>query len=283
MDTINSIAAYTVTQAESVFKYKKEPQVQNINETGKIQQSQTDEVILSQEALSAYNSDYSEITLSEKSRTLLKIRGLSENEITRYSEILKQSEEAGDSKTFLKSLSADDRSLLKKAASYGVKLTDNHIDSISEEGAQNLIVQPDHSHSVDLNNDGVVEVGAAKMLVFPPPNSPQEVKDAWEEISQDMSGEEQMSFTSTFLALNLQANVKMDSGGNVIGFYEPGDEGYVNIYATEKEGWNSLLNKAGDYLEFQKKYAKDSGNMENIEWRQEKLTEFLDALEKSKS
>ncbi len=280
MDITNSIAAYTVNQAEAVFKYKKELQVQSvINESDQNQQSQTDEVILSREALSAYNSDYSEITLSEKSRTLLKIRGLSEDEITRYSEILKESEEAGKSKTFLKSLSADDRSLLKKAASYGIKLTDSHVDSISEEGARNLLVQPDHSHSVDLNNDGVVEVGAGKTLVFPPPNAPQDVKDAWDEISRDMSLEEQLSFTSVFLGLNIQANVKMDSERNVTGFYEPGDEGYVNIYPTDGEGWNSLLNKAGDYLEFQKKYASGSADLERIEWTQEKLTEFIGALE----
>ena len=87
-----------------------------------------------------------------------------------------------------------------------------------------------------------------------------------------------MDFTSTFLALNLQANVKLDSQGNVTGFYEPGEQGYVNIFSTEVSGWQSLMKNAEDYLDFQKQYAVSGDALQKLEWKQEKFEEFLNAM-----
>ena len=106
------------------------------------------------------------VQFSEKSLNLLSLRQLSNDEIQQFSEILNQAKDSqGSAKDRLLAMSASELALVQKANSLAAPI---NVSSLSEEGAINLLSQPDHSDKVDLNNDGIVEVGAAKNLIFPP-------------------------------------------------------------------------------------------------------------------
>lgn len=130
------------------------------------------------------------VQFSEKSLNLLSLRQLNNDEIQQFSDILNQAkEEQGSAKDKLNAMSADELALVQKANSLAVPI---NVSSLSEEGAANLLSHPDHSDKVDLNNDGIVEVGAARNLIFPPVNAPAYVKAAWESTTADMSGSDKM-------------------------------------------------------------------------------------------
>lgn len=125
------------------------------------------------------------IQFSEKSHNLLSLRQLSNDEIQQFSDILSEAKnQQGSAKDTLLAMSADELALVQKANSLAGTI---NVSSLSEEGAANLLSQPDNSDKVDLNNDGIVEVGAARMLIFPPVNAPAHVKSAWESATADMS------------------------------------------------------------------------------------------------
>ncbi|GLX76988.1 hypothetical protein tinsulaeT_03280 [Thalassotalea insulae] len=125
------------------------------------------------------------IQFSSKSIDLLQKRKLDSNEISNFSAILeKVSVNHGSSKDFLKSLSYEELKLVQKANSLAENID---VDSLSTEGAQNLLAHPDGSDRVDLNNDGIVEVGLAKTIQFPPVNAPKHVKEAWEKATEGMA------------------------------------------------------------------------------------------------
>lgn len=126
-----------------------------------------------------------EIGFSDTSIKRLQTRNISSEDISNFSELLKRAENRqGSAKEFLQSLSKDELALVQQANS----LADNiNIGGLSAEGAQNLLSQPDGSDLVDLNNDGIVEVGAARTIHFPPVNAPQYVKDAWAAATEGMS------------------------------------------------------------------------------------------------
>ena len=125
------------------------------------------------------------VQLSDKSRNLLNLRLLNQDEIQQFSEILSEAKNQQNSpKNTLLAMSADELALVQKANSLAYSID---VASLSEEGAANLLSQPDNSDKVDLNNDGIVEVGAAQMLIFPPVNAPEHVKSAWESATAEMS------------------------------------------------------------------------------------------------
>ena len=93
---------------------------------------------------------------------------------------------------------------------------------LSKEGALNLLYSPDQSK--DINNDGLSDIGLAKMWKYPPPNAPDAVKKAWKEAT---AGRDDLLLMAPFLAAEANANMKPDGSG----FYFPGEQGYRNIYS----------------------------------------------------
>lgn len=125
------------------------------------------------------------IQFSEKSLNLLSLRQLNNDEVQQFSDILNQAkDQQGSAKDKLFAMSSDELALVQKANSLAAAI---NVSSLTEEGAANLLSQPDNSDKVDLNNDGIVEVGAAKNLIFPPVNAPAYVNTAWESATADMS------------------------------------------------------------------------------------------------
>ncbi|MFC3093271.1 hypothetical protein DRW07_03495 [Alteromonas sediminis] len=125
------------------------------------------------------------VSFSTESRGLLQARQLSDEEITDFATLIQQMKQSeNNAKQHLNSLSPQELELLRKANSLADPIMASQV---SEEGAMNLFRQPDNSDSVDLNNDGIVEVGVARNVQFPPANAPQWVSDAWEEATKGMT------------------------------------------------------------------------------------------------
>ncbi|PCJ91855.1 MAG: hypothetical protein COA52_08405 [Hyphomicrobiales bacterium] len=175
----------------------------------------------------------------DKDSQLMNIRGVNNYDRARFAELIVEASEKGgynNPVAYIKSLPKDDIQLLMRVHSLaeprGVTNTD-------VEGAYNLLL-PKSDH-VDSNRDGLVNTGAATGFYFPPPNSPQSVKDAWEETIKDMSLEDRMMAEGQFMMASIGANLKLDGDGNVVGIYDHTDPEYTNVFPTSKEGWDSFL------------------------------------------
>ncbi len=227
---------------------------------------------LSEEALNGQQDSEKMSNITDRSYRMLKLRELSEDEINSFREILAQAENVQSAKGFLKSLSTKERALVKKANSYGPDLINSHIDEMSEEGARNMLVQPDYRFAVDFNNDGIVESGKAKTFVFPPPNAPESVKDAWDKTMESLDEDERLLASTIFLVMSWQENIKTSKNGRVARMMEPGEPDYVNIFGTDELSWLLLLDKVDDYLDFTEKLA--SANREDIEKDRQMIDTF---------
>ncbi len=122
---------------------------------------------------------------SDYSLQMLNRRNLSQQDVANFGHILNEaSSTTKDPKSFLKSLSQEKLAVVQKAHSLAHTI---NIGQLSTEGATNLLTQPDPDFRVDLNNDGLVEIGEAKTFSFPPPNAPKHVKEAWKEATAGLN------------------------------------------------------------------------------------------------
>lgn len=122
---------------------------------------------------------------SDYSLQMLNRRKLSQQDLADFGHILNEATSTTkDPKNFLKSLSQAELAVVQKAHSLANTI---NINQLTTEGAANLLTQPDPDFRVDLNNDGLVEIGEAKTFSFPPPNAPNHVKEAWKEATADLN------------------------------------------------------------------------------------------------
>ncbi|MFT7413826.1 MAG: hypothetical protein ACI9FO_000481 [Methylophagaceae bacterium] len=128
---------------------------------------------------------------------------MSESQVSGFASLLKEAQEQQgnniSAKEVLNNMSKSELQLLQTATSLAAPI---NVKSLSKEGAMNLLAQPDNTGRVDLNNDGIVEVGAARNMVFPPVNAPAYVKDAWDKSTKSMS-----YFDKATLELNLHLSI----------------------------------------------------------------------------
>ena len=145
----------------------------------------------------------SSTSFSTESMNLLQARGLSETQITDFASLLEEAHEQQQNnlsaKEVLNNMSKSELQLLQTATSLASQI---NVNSLSKEGAINLLAQPDKTGLVDLNNDGIVEVGAARNIMFPPVNAPDYVKDAWDKSTEGLSFSDK-----AILELNLHTSV----------------------------------------------------------------------------
>ena len=136
----------------------------------------------------------SSVNLSGESLKLLQLRGLSDQQVDDFSALLEransQLEEATSAKQVLTDMSPEELKLLQQATSLAKPI---QVDSLSNEGATNLLAQPDKTGMVDLNNDGIVELGIGKMVTFPPVNAPESVHQAWDSATKNMPEGDKMT------------------------------------------------------------------------------------------
>lgn len=131
--------------------------------------------------------------LSGDSISLLQLRGRTADDITSFSAVLMDAQarlsDNESAKEVLSSMSKQDLQQVQHAAGLVDRI---QVASLSNEGALNLLSQPDKSDMVDLNNDGLVEVGVSRAIVFPPVNAPNSVKAAWDDATQGMTEQDKL-------------------------------------------------------------------------------------------
>jgi len=132
--------------------------------------------------------------LSSESIALLQVRGQSDQQVVDFSVLLEkaniQLEQDVSAKEILSELTADELKLVQNSVGLAERID---VDSLSNEAAINLFAQPDKTGMVDLNNDGLVEIGAGKMMTFPPVNAPESVQRAWDDATEGMSEQDKMA------------------------------------------------------------------------------------------
>lgn len=177
----------------------------------------------------------------DKDSNLMNIRGVTDQERQRFAEIVQHAASTGGFENpvdYIRSLSPDDIEVLRRVHSLAEP---SGVRNTNVEGAVNLLLPP--QNHTDLNNNGLVSTGAAVGFVFPPPNAPQSVKDAWEETTKNMSSDERLLASAHFLTASVSANIKFDSDGQAIGIYDHTDPEYTNIYGTTEGEWETLLSQ----------------------------------------
>ncbi|ASM52101.1 hypothetical protein PESP_b0558 [Pseudoalteromonas espejiana DSM 9414] len=193
-------------------------------------------------------------TLSVSSLNKLQIRDLNETEISGFADILKQAnEDTNTPKAFLKSLTTDELQLVKKANSLASTI---NVDSLSAEGAQNLLSQPDGSDLVDLNNDGIVEIGESRSIHFPPVNAPLHVKTAWNKATEGLDWAEKASIELTLHSMVYGFNINGSGTKDALAPQEQcnktnidalSEYAYSNLeFRVNLEGWSDYNKQLND-------------------------------------
>ncbi len=179
--------------------------------------------------------------LSTESIELLKVRGQSDQQVSDFSALLAQSNEQlkqnVSAKEVLTTLSTEELNLIQTSAGLADQIW---VSGLSDEGARNLLTQPDRSGMVDLNNDGIVEVGLSRTLQFPPVNAPSSVHQAWEEATTGMD-------ESDKITLQLQMHMSV-YGTQIDGL--PQQEPLPSEQQWSTSGWQQLLSDVRAGLEF---------------------------------
>lgn len=155
---------------------------------------------------------------SNRAVELMNLRGVSADEQSEFAAILDRAADthtATNSKTFLNSLSSNEMEILRKVHSLANPIA---IAGLDNEGAYNLLEAPGNAQ--DLNNDGLLNVGAGKIWQYPPPNAPEAVKQAWDEATAGVPESEKWLLMPPFMI-----------PVNGSGLNESGEISYRNIYA----------------------------------------------------
>ncbi|MEH6652442.1 MAG: hypothetical protein V7707_20695 [Motiliproteus sp.] len=179
--------------------------------------------------------------LSTESVNLLQRRGLSGQQVEDFATLLDkardQREQNISAKQVLSKLSAEEMKLLQQATSLANPI---QVNTLSNEGATNLLAQPDKTGMVDLNNDGIVEVGIGKMITFPPVNAPAHVQDAWDKATENMSEGDKMTMQ---LHMHIATYGAQIDGISTKAPLSPEQQ-------WSPEGWQKLLEEVRGALDF---------------------------------
>ncbi|MFA6450802.1 MAG: hypothetical protein WCX65_15110 [bacterium] len=212
--------------------------------------------------------------LTERSVDLMNRRSISAEQKDAFRAILDKvsgQDVAAKPKDVLLSLVADELALLSKVHGLAETAVVGRLDA---EGAYNLLQQPDSY--ADLNNDGFVRVGEAWNWSFPPPNAPQNVKDAWAEFTSGMTEMESMLAMAPYMAAEAAANIRYDAYGTPIGINGPDQPGYRNIYSESGFSYQDLVRRCISNLEAGRGYL----SLKDYTEKREMLDKFLNILQK---
>ena len=148
--------------------------------------------------------------LSQDDRQVLSMRGMSEGQQDAVSSLYAKARAAvqgGQGRGFLASLDTQSLALLQQAASLAAPV---NVSTLTEEGAENLLLAP--TEAVDLNSDGMIEVGAALTSSFPPVNASPELRAAWEKTASGMNERDAMTLSFKLSGVSISLD-----GGSIKG------------------------------------------------------------------
>ena len=194
-----------------------------------------------------------------------------------FAGILKEKEASKMStKDFLSSLTPDELYVIQKANGLASQIK---VNKLSDEGAENLFLKPlGDDKVVDLNNDGIEEIGEAKMVFFPPPNAPDSVKKAWEEGTNGLSPEEKDNIFFKIIAKQVESNYSVGPDGTFIK-HKPGEAEWNNIFGNTEESYIDLFNSIIERID-NPLAATDSNHKKNDELAKKVLTDVINYIHK---
>ncbi|MFZ2957810.1 MAG: hypothetical protein WA705_13065 [Candidatus Ozemobacteraceae bacterium] len=191
---------------------------------------------------------------SKKAEDLLNIRSISDLEKLQFKSIISRASETESPaktspKEFLNTLSITEMDLVRRVHSLAESIK---IESLSEEGAKNLLVQPGSAE--DLDNNGLTTVGAGNFITFPPKNAPASFKKAWEDASEGLS------FADIPMELPFMtglANLHENKDGSVTS-YEPTDPEWKNPFADSNYDYGKKIKEIVSGIEYQHSFGQVS-------------------------
>ncbi|TWU22881.1 hypothetical protein Pla52o_24130 [Novipirellula galeiformis] len=169
-----------------------------------------------------------------------------------------QSGAYAEPKAFLNSLSESE---LKTVQNVHWLAEPIDVDSLSDEGAINLLIPP--PAQVDMNRDGFTQSGVGMGFRFPDSTTPAKVAEAWEAATAGMSWGERSLYELQMKLPVLFANFHLDDQGAYSHHYEPGDPEFVNPMMADDYSYGTVPRDYLAYLEAYKtqidplRYAQD--------------------------
>lgn len=213
-------------------------------------------------------------TFSPLALELMRRREINQPEQSKFAQILDAYNSSEKSaQQYLDSLSSKDLDLVRQVNCLAFEIIPSNL---NQEGAINLLREP--GDALDIDNDGIAYVGAGRSRAFPPQNAPPGMKDAYNEALAAMPGTEleKMIFAQgPFMAAEVSANIKLDSNGTPIGFYEPGEEGYSSIYNQPGFSYQQLC----ESLLANNESGRSQNSERAYQWTKKFLEMFQDKLQ----
>lgn len=172
-----------------------------------------------------------------------------------------------DPKAFMKSLSVEERKAIQTMHSYGLELTNYEIDSMSFEGSYNMLV-PGHMQQ-DFDKNGLTASGNAQIFKFPSSNAPDNVKEAWAEMTAGMTSEERLMAEAKMMTHHFSANFDIFRTGGSF-------DDYVDPFLADDFSYMGWAQKGYDANE----YFKGSISNEQYEADKKFYTRFMEIFSK---
>lgn len=166
----------------------------------------------------------------------------------RFGDVLAKAYEQGayvDPKSFLTGLSTDELKTVQNAHWLAEEI---QVNSLSEEGALNLLIPP--AAQVDLNRDGLTQSGLAYGIRFPDSTTRPAVAAAWEEATDGMPLKQRMIYELEMKLPVLLANIVTDADGRVVSTREPGDPDFVNPMSGDDYSFVKVASDWMGHLEY---------------------------------
>lgn len=140
-----------------------------------------------------------------------------ENNIAAFEDLIdKAADQRGyhDPEAFVRSLSEKELAVVQAMHNLAKPISPNEL---SKESCYNLLLPPNAAQ--DLNKDGTLSIGGARIHTFPPPHAPQHVKKAWEATIEGLE-------TKEVSLLQTQFKFVKGIGGPA---YIPADASYIEL------------------------------------------------------
>ncbi|MCM2370272.1 hypothetical protein [Aporhodopirellula aestuarii] len=150
-----------------------------------------------------------------------------------------------DPKRFLNTLSKDE---LKTVQNVHWLAESIDVNSLSEEGALNLLIPP--AAQVDLNRDGLTQSGLAYGIRFPDSTTPKEVAVAFEDATAGLSEMETSLHVLHMKMPVLLANIHLNADGTFSHQVEPGDPEFRNPMLEEGYSYSDAAQSWIEYLDY---------------------------------
>ncbi|MGV3485425.1 MAG: hypothetical protein ACO1RT_13485 [Planctomycetaceae bacterium] len=164
-----------------------------------------------------------------------------------YGQILVRSWQEGgyrDPRQFLRSLSRDELKTVQHVFRLAEPIA---VDSLSEEGALNLLIPP--PAQVDANRDGLTHVGAASMMRFPDSQTPANVVAAWDAATAGMDRREKMTYAFRMKASTQLANLAVSDRQAGAAQAPHSRPGFVDPMTQPNFSYGDLAQRTLDSLE----------------------------------